>query len=174
MPQVFQQRRILARQRQPSAASASNFLSGGGRRQIAQPAIDRAARDSRRPRNSGHAAKPGRARLRRREQATPPFVEARTQRLIPLPNRCFINHAAVINQTSASRNPHAKSIQLFCGIALSWQSTPATRAGWWLLMCPDLGISRQSRRLLRLPTRSRLRSKAIVDAQRRPDGLSIA
>jgi hypothetical protein len=43
--------------------------------------------------------------------------KTRTKRLIPLPNRRFINHAAVINQTSASRNPHAKSIQLFCGIA---------------------------------------------------------
>ena len=93
------------------------FSERWGRRQIAQPTIDGAAGDSRRPRNSGYAAKPGRARLRRREQPTPPFVETRTKRLIPLPNRRFINHAAVINQTSASRNPHAKSIQLFCGIA---------------------------------------------------------
>ena len=104
-PQVFQQRRILARQRQPSAAGASNVLRDDGRRQIAQPAIDGAARYSGRPRNSGYAAKPGRTRLRRRKQATPAFVESSAQSLIPLPNRCFINHAAVINQPMAARNP---------------------------------------------------------------------
>ena len=104
-PQVFQQRRIFARQRQPPAAGASNFLRGDGRRQIPQPAIDGAARYSGRPRNSGYAAKPGRTRLRRRKQATPAFVETSTHRLIPLPNRCFINHAAVINQPMSLRNP---------------------------------------------------------------------
>ena len=104
-PQIFEQRRILARQRQPSAAGASNFCSGDARRQIAQPAIDGAARDARRPRDRRYAAKPGRARLRRREQATPAFVESGTQSLISKPNRCFIDHAAVINQTSAARNP---------------------------------------------------------------------
>jgi hypothetical protein len=85
-PQVFQQRRIFARQRQPSAAGASNFLSGDGRRQITQTTIDSAARYSRRPRDRGNAAKPGSASLRRREQATPAFVETRTQSFIPLPN----------------------------------------------------------------------------------------
>src|SRR5208283_5277176 len=104
-PQVFQQRRILARQRRPSAAGASNVSRDDGRRQIAQPAIDGAARYSGRPRNSGYAAKPGRTRLRRRKQATPAFVESSTQSLIPFPNRCFINHAAVINQPMAARNP---------------------------------------------------------------------
>ena len=33
------------------------------------------------------------------------FVEARTQSLIPLPNRSLINHATVINQPYGSRNP---------------------------------------------------------------------
>ena len=118
-PQVFQQRRIFARQRQPSAAGASNFLSGDGRRQISQPTIDGAARYSRRPRNRGNAAKPRRARLRRREQATPSFVETRAQSFIPLPNRRFINHAAVINQLgSPKESRQTKSIQLFCGVAI--------------------------------------------------------
>jgi hypothetical protein len=91
-----------------------------GRRQIAQPTIDGAARDAYGTRNGGHAAKPGNARLRRRKHATPTSVETHTKRLVPLPNRRFINHAAVINPTSPSRNPHAKAIQLFCGIALAY------------------------------------------------------
>jgi hypothetical protein len=117
-PQVFQQRRIFAGQRQPSAAGASNFLTGDGRRQISQPTMDGAARYSRRPRDRGNAAKPSGARLRRREQATPSFVETRTQSFIPLPNRRFINHAAVINQLgSPKESRQTKSIQLFCGTA---------------------------------------------------------
>ena len=104
-PQVFQQRRILARQRRPSAASASNFLRGDGRRQIAQPAIYGAARDVCRASDGGYTAKPGRARLCRRKQATPAFVETSAQRLISQPNRLFINHAALINQSLTSRNP---------------------------------------------------------------------
>jgi hypothetical protein len=35
----------------------------------------------------------------------PAFVETSTLHLVPLPNRSFINHDAVIHQPSASRNP---------------------------------------------------------------------
>jgi hypothetical protein len=116
-PQVFQQSRIFARQRQSSAAGASNSPSGDGRRQIPQSTINGAARYSRRPCDRGNAAKPGSARLRR-EQATPSFVETRTQSFIPLPNRRFINHDAVINHLgSTEESRQTKSIQLFCGVA---------------------------------------------------------
>ena len=112
-PKVFQQRRIFARQRRPAVAGASNFLSGDGRRQIPQPTIDGAARYSHRPRHCGATAKP-----RRRELATPSFVETRAQSFIPLPNRRFINHPDVINQLgSPKESRQTKSIQLFCGVA---------------------------------------------------------
>ena len=53
-------------------------------------------------RNSGYAAKPGRTRLRRREQTTFSFVKTRAQCLVAS-NRRFINHAAVIKQPYGSR-----------------------------------------------------------------------
>jgi hypothetical protein len=118
LAQVFQQRRILARQRQPPTTCAPNFSTGGGRRQIPQPAINGAARDSRRPRDRAYAAKPSCASLRRREQTTLSFVKTRAQRFVTVPNRRFINHVAVIKQPhSRWESPSPKSIQLFCGIA---------------------------------------------------------
>ena len=105
--QVFQQRGIGSRERRPSAAGAANLRARAiRRRQILQAAIDRAARDSGRPRHGAHAAVSGRARLRRREQPPLPFVQTHAHRLETVPNRCFINHAAVIAIRSKMGNPH--------------------------------------------------------------------
>src|SRR5271166_2759370 len=105
--QVFQQRGIGSRERRPSAAGAANLRARAiGRRQILQAAIDRAARDSGRPRHGAHAAVSGRARLRRREQPPLPFVQTHPHRLETVANRCFINHAAVIAIRSKIGNPH--------------------------------------------------------------------
>ena len=105
--QVFQQRRIGSRERRPSAAGAANLRARAiGRRQFLQAAIDRAARDSGRPRHRAHAPVSGRARLRRREQPPLPFVQTHAHRLETVANRCFINHPAVIAISNNLGNPH--------------------------------------------------------------------
>src|SRR5208283_861891 len=105
--QVFQQRGIGSRERRPSAAGAANLPARAiRRRQILQAAIDRAARDSGRPRHGAHAPVSGRARLRRREQPPLPFVQTHAHRLETVANRCFINYAALIAIRSKMGNPH--------------------------------------------------------------------
>ena len=104
--QVLQQRRIAPQERRVSAARAPNpRRSEIARLQILQASINRAARDSRRPRHDADAAIAGRTRLRRAEQPPPSLVEARAQSFEAAANHCFVDHAAVLDRAIETGNP---------------------------------------------------------------------
>ena len=105
--QVIKKRRILSRQRQTPAPSATDPPGHRRRIQLVQTALDRAARDAGRPRNCGDAANTRRARLNGGKQPASALIKARAQRFKTKPNRYFVNHPQRINSKLSLGNPHA-------------------------------------------------------------------
>jgi hypothetical protein len=104
--EVFQQRRVRPRERRASAARSPNPRPRGIERpQILQATIDRAACDPGRPRRGADPAVASRASLGRREQTPLLFVQTCAHGLETAANRCFINHAVVIPDSSETGNP---------------------------------------------------------------------
>src|SRR5208337_3779025 len=111
-PQIFDQRRVLARQRSTTAAGLTN----AARRkrpaiELLQATPERRARVSGDLRDGLQPSPPGRAYLPRREQSSPPLVELRADVVPAAANRLRIDHAQRHNALGqASESPHqAKS-----------------------------------------------------------------
>ena len=122
---------IFLRQWKTPAARAPNFSREQGRIQLLQAAINCATRNSCRPRYGAHAAIPRRASLRRGKQAPSALVETRGHPLETVPNRCFVDHAAVIKPHADTwESPNCDLIQLFRGVSLNDFTRFPWRPGW--------------------------------------------
>src|SRR4029077_4564533 len=105
-PQILQHGRIGLYERSAATARAANlWLYWIECFQVLQAAINRAARDTGRPRYGAHAPVSGGASLRCRQQAPFALIKTRTHRLVAVSNRSLINHMAVIDVILKPGNP---------------------------------------------------------------------
>ncbi len=118
--QILQKRRIGLHERRTSTAGTTNLRPRAiGRFQVLQAAIDRAPCYSCRPRYRAHATVARSPSLGRRKQAPIALVETRAHRLVPVPNRCLVNHPIVIDiQLMLGNPPNRDLIRLFRHVAL--------------------------------------------------------
>jgi hypothetical protein len=107
-PQILQHGWISLYERSAATARSANlWLYRIERFQVLQAAINRAARDTGRPRYGTHAPVSGGASLRCRQQAPFALIKTRAHGLVAVSNRSLINHMAVIDVILKLGNPSA-------------------------------------------------------------------
>src|ERR1700704_5492804 len=90
--------------------------------QVCQAAIDRAARNPRRPRYRNDPAMSGRTRLTRREQPPPSLVQNWLKRLEPSPDGIDVNHHVRITTPAAESRQFPDSFVAFLSVCRFFSS----------------------------------------------------